>query len=85
VLSRYATSGIAEAGTSALPLRFAVFRDDSHNVSSRFFRHSCVQVIAFDVPIRRSPPRVKVVWPDGTSEEFTSVVDLYTTLTQGAR
>jgi enediyne biosynthesis protein E4 len=31
------------------------------------------------------PPRVKVVWPDGTSEEFTSVaVDRYTTLTQGA-
>ena len=32
------------------------------------------------------PPRVKVVWPDGTSEEFTSVaVDRYTTLTESAR
>ncbi len=32
------------------------------------------------------PPRVKVVWPDSTSEEFNRVaVDRYTTLTESAR
>jgi hypothetical protein len=32
------------------------------------------------------PPRVKVIWPDGTSEEFTGVaVDRYTTLPQRPR
>jgi len=30
------------------------------------------------------PPRVRVIWPDGTSEEFKDVpIDRYTTLTQG--
>ena len=32
------------------------------------------------------PPRVRVVWPDGRSEEWNSVaVDRYTTLTEGVR
>ncbi len=31
------------------------------------------------------PPRVHVVWPDGSAEEWSSVaIDRYTTLTQGS-
>ncbi len=34
----------------------------------------------------QSPLKIKVVWPDGTSEEFTGVgIDRYTTLTESAR